>query len=88
MKNFNSAHEAYTHILIQKQEIEAAVKNIEIQMSFLLMNISKGNFEIESKKDHAMKELGYLVKGAHRLSEQAKELNRLSESLQTKLINL
>lgn len=49
--NFKSEYEAYTYMLIKRDELKKQLDNTDMQMAFLLMNIREGNFkDLDSKK--------------------------------------
>lgn len=79
--NFKSEYEAYTYMLIKRDELKKQLDNTNMQMDYLLMNIRKGNFkDLESKKG-AMQELNYLITSSAKVSDMAKELNIMTVNL-------
>lgn len=79
--NFKSEHEAYTFMLIKREEIQEKLNNTSIQMDYLLMNIRKGNFNDVNTKKHAMTELDYLISASKELADKAEDLNILAVNL-------
>lgn len=78
--NYKSEYEAYTHILIKRNELTKQLNNMNMQMDNLLMNIEKGNFKDLDKKG-AMQELNYLISSSAKVSDRAKELSIMAENL-------
>lgn len=79
--NFNSEYEAYTYLLIKRDELKKQLDNTNMQMDFLLMNIRKGNFKDSESKKGAMQELNYLISSSAKVSHMAKELNIMAAKL-------
>ena len=79
--NFNSEHEAYTYMLIKRDELKKQLDNTNMQMDFLLMNIRKGNFKDPESKKGAMQELNYLISSSAKVSNMAKELSTMATDL-------
>ncbi|PAE21985.1 hypothetical protein CHH80_03565 [Bacillus sp. 7504-2] len=78
--HFKSEYEAYTYLLLKIEEIEKQLKNMNMQMDYLRMNIRKNNFNNEDKTG-ALQELGYLISGSQKLSVRAKEMEELATNL-------
>ena len=70
-------HEAYTKLLIQREEVRKQIESVDKQMDFLFMNIRKDNFRMELEKIHALKELSYLDKASKNLLKESEKLNTM-----------
>lgn len=79
--NYKSEYEAYTHILIKRNELTKQLNNMNMQMDYLLMNIEKGDFKDLDNKKGAMQELSYLITSSAKVSDRAKELSVMAEKL-------
>lgn len=84
--HFNSTHEAYTHLLIKLKELEDLQDKVKVDMDYLLMNIRKGNFDNKQDKAHAVKELGYLITSAKKLSNKAEDMATIAQDLLNDLL--
>ncbi|MCY9592349.1 hypothetical protein PC41400_14995 [Paenibacillus chitinolyticus] len=78
---FNSSREAYAYILEEQEKAKELLERTRLDISFLWMNITKGNFEDDSKQEHALKELGDLAKSSYSLADSAARLSNLAKAL-------
>lgn len=85
--NFKSEHEAYTYMLIKRDELKKQLDNTDMQMAFLLMNNRKGNFKDLDSKKGAMQELNYLINSSGKVSDMAAELSGMALNLFNDLLS-
>lgn len=79
--NYNSEYEAYTYMLIKRDELKKQLDNTNAQMDYLLINIRNGNFKDSDSKKSAMEDLNDLISSSAKLSDVAKELSVMAENL-------
>ncbi|KUF37422.1 hypothetical protein [Lysinibacillus sp. F5] len=85
--NFKSEYEAYTYMLIKRDELKKQLDNTDMQMAFLLMNIREGNFKDLDSKRGAMQELDYLISSSGKVSDMAVELSGMALNLFNDLLS-